>query len=176
MKIDFRIIVSKHLRTLADAQTGKLSVWDMIVFFAFPLAAGTYVYLEQLKVSKEVHNLSVTFFGIFVALLLNIQVAIFGVYARNPRSPADGLNKAVFDKKIEDRRKILRELNTNISYLTLIGCLALFVMIFLFGRELESPLPSAISVAVFIHFLLTLLMVTKRAFILFDVEYSQMNG
>ena len=89
MKIDFRQIVLDHFDTLRNAKTGKISIFDIGLFFGLPIALSVVTYFFAITFDRDVYNVSITFFGIFVALLLNVQVAIFGIFQRKVDEPAD---------------------------------------------------------------------------------------
>src|SRR5689334_16067667 len=125
MKINPTAIIRDHLGTLHNAKTGKLSILDVFVFYALPLAAGLAAYLFHLCVDRDVYNVSITFYGIFVALLLNIQVAIFSILQRK-RQPSQDRRISQEQRERENlRRKLLSEVNANISYLVFFCCIAL---------------------------------------------------
>lgn len=173
MKIDIRYIVRDHMRTLRNAQTNKVSVSDIVLFYAVPAAlAGAAFWLKFEFKKADVFNVSVTFFGIFIALLLNIQVAIFAVFQRKWGSPIDDRMKDYQDKKFKDRQKLLSEMNANLSYLVLVSCLALFVLFVFYVQECLQGIGPAITVFIYTHFFLTLIMIVKRAHALFQSEYD----
>ena len=61
MKISFWQIIADHLSTLRNDISGRLSLIDLIIFYALPVVAGIIVFLIPLKVSKDFYNISVTF-------------------------------------------------------------------------------------------------------------------
>ena len=172
MKIDFRRIVKDHFLTLKDGNNTRPSFIDLFVFFVVPLIFASLTSWLNPPLSKELYNISITFFGIFIALLLNIQVAIFGIFQRNWAKPEDERLAIMQEQKLSWKRRLLKEINSNISYLVLFCCLGLFLFVGLYIFEATSRIFSFIIILVYMHFLLTLLMVVKRSHSLFQAEYS----
>lgn len=171
MKIDVRRIFYDHLATLYNAENGKVSLSDLLTFYAFPVVVGFVCFLSNVMLSREVYNLSITFFGIFIGLLLNIQVAIFAIFQRKWSEPNDRRLAQKRAKKAELRRRVMAEINANISYLVLFCCIALVFLFVCFVRNWDGWLAPAVVVFMYAHFLLTLVMIVKRSHALFHSEY-----
>ena len=145
MKIDVRYIVRDHVLTLRNAETNKLSVFDMMLFYATPLALFSIALFYQVSLKKsDVFSVSITFFGIFIALLLNLQVAIFAILQRQWQPSADDRMQAFQIEKFEARQTLLSELNANLSYLILVCCVALFASLIFFVMEWNTGIGPAI--------------------------------
>jgi hypothetical protein len=121
-KINFWIIVSDHLRTLRDARNGSISYSDIIVFFAIPSVLAVITFSVGLSLAEDYWSLSITFFGIFIALLLNMQVAVFGIHQKNTIRNATFEITDAAENEERRKRKLMAELNASLSYLTLAGC------------------------------------------------------
>lgn len=135
MKIGILHIVKAHLGTLRNERSGTLSKVDLFIFFIFPILIGTASHWLTLQTGREFYNVSITFFGIFIGLLLNIQVAIFSILQRKwTRTNDEIINKGI-EEKSEERRKLLGELNINVSYLIIISCISCVIYIILFGFD-----------------------------------------
>lgn len=171
MKINVASIVRDHWATLYDAQSTRTNFVDVIVFYALPIAAGAAAYALCFKVKPEGYNVSITFFGIFLALLLNIQVAIFAIFQRKWDAPSDKRQADAQKVELEDRRTLLGELNSNISYLTIVSCVALIAFLIFYVAELKEGIGPAVAVALYSHFILTFVMIVKRSHALFQKEY-----
>ena len=171
MKIDIRPIIEDHLRSIKSNQ-GNKSPWpDYIIFFVGPVLIGCVAYYFNARFDRDACNASITFFGIFVALLLNIQMAMFAIYQRKLIEPDDDILKRRSIEIAEIRRKLLEELNSNTSYLILICCFSLLIVIASYVFRIENTIISSIIIVLYSHFLLTMLMVVKRAHALFQGEY-----
>ena len=173
MKVNISQILRDHFSTLRDGVSGEKSIADLLIFFVLPILLGFIAYTFQFEVSKDFDNLSITFFGIFVALLLNIQVAVFGIFQRKWEKSLDKSIAELQDERLLERRELLSEMNSNIDYLTLVSCFSIVLFLLLFATEWKGTFISAIAIVVYIHFMLTLLMVIKRAHALFSQEYLE---
>ncbi len=171
MKIGIASIVRDHLSSLYDADTKRISIFDVVLFFGIPLSLSLSSYFAGLSLTPEAYNVSITFFGIFIALLLNIQVAMFAIFQRKWERSGDPKVAQAQDIILSTRRLLLGELNGNISYLILVCCAALFAVLLFYIRKHTAGLGPSISVFLYAHFLLTLLMIVKRAHALFQKEY-----
>ncbi|MES1975082.1 MAG: hypothetical protein V4472_21700 [Pseudomonadota bacterium] len=174
MKIDVRYIIRDHFRTLRNAETKRVSAFDILLFYAIPTVVAGLSWYYQLDLKKsDAFNVSITFFGIFIALLLNLQVAIFAILQRKWKPSADDRMQPYQDEKFRDRQTLLGELNANLSYLVLVCCIALFAALIFFVREWNAGLGPAMMIFLYVHFLFTLVMIVKRSHVLFQSEYSE---
>ena len=173
MKINIVPIVRDHLKSLRNEKTGKLSYFDYFIFFGVPIILGVFVYRSALHLDRESYNASITFFGVFIALLLNIQIAIFSIYQRKWKQKQEDIGAQIQDEDLEIRRRLLEQLNSNISYLVLICCLTLIIVLSSYIRNSDSSLTATITFGLYAHFILTMLMIVKRAHALFQREYTE---
>lgn len=171
-KIDIIPIIKDHVLTLKDAQTGKMSIVDFFSFYFVPLGAAIFSYSKCQSLDRESYSISITFFGIFIALLLNIQMAMFSIYQRKWQSDDDEMSQSVNKFSVENRRELLSQINSNISYLIAICCAALVVCLIFYLANHLSIFISAVIVWFYTHFILTMLMVVKRSHSLFQREYA----
>jgi len=101
-----------------------------------------------------------------------VQIALFGISQREWKFESDQLSAELRKEKLEERRELLGELNTNISYLVVVSCFAVTVFLIFYIVKMTDDLETAISIWLYTHFFLTLLMVIKRAHALFQKEYE----
>jgi len=174
VKIDIRYIIRDHLKTLRDAEANRLSAFDILLFYIvhFILSGLAWWYNIDLK-KADAYNVSITFFGIFIALLLNLQVAIFAILQRKWDPVADDRMQPYQDEKFADRQTLLAELNANLSYLILVCCIALFAALILFVSGWNAGFGPATMIFLYVHFLFTLVMIVKRSHVLFQSEYGE---
>lgn len=175
MKISVIPIIKDHFRSLSSFSNKLDALVDCSTFFIAPAFLGFVAYHVELRLDRESYNASITFFGIFIALLLNIQVAIFSIYQRKWEKSDDDILNSVQNDGLETRRQLLEELNSNTSYEILVCCLALVMAIVSYITKTTSLWISSISISVYSHFLLTLLMIVKRSHALFQREYRKDN-
>lgn len=172
MKIDLRPIVYDHMATLRNDETQRRSYPDLALFYGLPIAFGVGCYYKTISLDREAFNASITFFGIFIALLLNVQVAIFSIYQRKWGAASDDRVDEVRDEQLDKRRQLLGELNANVSYLILTCFVALVISLTTYALRVPGIVVSAFILVAYAHFLLTMMMVVKRSHILFQKEYS----
>ena len=172
MKINIFHIVYGHLLTLRFGDEGKYSKIDILLFFLFPIIIGVISFYFDVRLGKEAFGISISIFSIFSALLLNVQIALFGISQREWKADDDKLlNKLKEDKK-KEKRKLLIELNTNISYLIVLSCISVTIFLLSYVVDITDRIKSPISTCLYLHFFLTLLMVIKRSHALFHKEYE----
>ncbi|QDH74990.1 hypothetical protein FKQ52_09375 [Brevundimonas sp. M20] len=136
------------------------------------MVGGASIAYSSIKFDSNFYNVSITFFGIFIALLLNVQVAVFGIFQRKWEKPEDENLAEIQKSKLEQRRSLLGELNSNLSYLILISCFSLVTFLVFFVFPFRGSFSSVISCVLYGHFVLTLMMSVKRAHTLFQMEYE----
>lgn len=172
MKINILPILIDHFNTLRNAKNGRYSIFDFILFYASPIAGSIASLFLCVKFDDSFYNLSITFFGIFIALLLNVQVAVFGIFQRKWTEPEDEILAEIQADKLDQRRVLLGELNANLSYMTLFSCAALIAFLGFFVFDVPTIVAASVTTALYVHFILTLMMSVKRAHTLFQMEYE----
>lgn len=172
-KIDILPIIRDHFSTLHAKGRPALVLFNVIIFFALPIAVGALAYRNGLSLDRESLNVTITFFGIFVALLLNIQVAVFAILQRKWEPPKDEREQRALEIKISQRREALGEFNANLAYLTLFCCVALAMFFPAYVMDWKGKLFTAVGVTVYAHFLLTLLTCIRASHALFQKEYGR---
>jgi hypothetical protein len=125
-----------------------------------------------LSLAEDYWSLSVTFFGIFIALLLNMQVAVFGIHQKDTIKKAAIELTEAGENEERLKRTLIAELNASLSYLTLVSTISLIVSFCAFIWKTNHGLMVSASIFFSTHFALTLLMVLKRSHILFKREFS----
>jgi len=169
VKIDVTSIIIAHWQTLYNAEKKRTSYFDICAFYVTPVILAVITYASGVQFKPDHYNASITFFGIFLALLLNIQVAIFAIFQRKWEPRLDPRQASLQTQELADRRQLLAELNVNISYLIVFSCGSIALILVFFISSIEIG-PSVI-VLLYVHFLLTFLMIVKRSHALFQKEY-----
>jgi len=173
MKVGLKSVVDAHFLTLRNLGEEKASKLDLFVFYGIPalLAAASYAFC--LKLSNEVFNASISVFSIFSALLFSVQVAMYGVFRSDRKATGDLILDLEEKDLAEETRKLLREVNANVSYLILVSCSAVTVFLAFFAFNFSPRLETSALVLFYGHFLLTVAMVLKRSHEIFDSEYAR---
>jgi len=172
MMIDLRSIVIDHVRTLADEDRAWPNASTAIFFYLFPVLCSVVSYFFM-DLRPEIYNASLTFYGIFLGLLINIQVALFSILQRKWTIPEDAKSKHLKQGDEKLRIKLLKQSNSSISYLTLVCCLAAVTSLVLFVWPHKNGIGPAILAAISLHFFLTLLAIIERLHALFAKEYTE---
>ncbi len=98
---------------------------------------------------------------------------MYGVFRAERKSSNDAIMEDDAQRDAQNARELLREVNSNVSYLILLSCLAVTIFLMFFAGSLPEAIEAGILIALYIHFLLTVAMVLKRAHEIFDSEYSK---
>ncbi|MDI6028659.1 hypothetical protein QBK99_21005 [Corticibacterium sp. UT-5YL-CI-8] len=172
IKINVLGIVSGHLRTIRSAESNKFEKDDLIVFFAIPIVGGLTSYYFGITLKNDVFNTSISVFSIFSALLLNVQIALFSIYQRNWGRSNDEIVELMQKEDIGLKKRLLSELNTNISYMVLFSIVSVILFVIFYSFEFAIAFRGPVTVFIYLHFVLTLMMVVKRSHALFQKEYD----
>ncbi|SDP08900.1 hypothetical protein [Phyllobacterium sp. OV277] len=170
-KINVLSIIICHLKSLCDDK-GKFFLGDIVTFYVMPIFLGVASVFLGWQMPEKALELSISVFSIFAALLLSVQVALYGVSLRPIAKPEDPKKLKDFEQQKAFRRALLRELNDNISYLILLSVVTVTITLILFFFNAPRVIGSGLAIALYCHFFLTLLMVIKRASIVFSREYE----
>lgn len=172
-KINVISVIRSHIDTLRDG--GKIVRDDFLLFYLLPLIMGIASAYMKWEVPEKALELSISVFSIFAALLLSVQVAMYGVALRDISAPEDKKKLTHFNEMKKVRNGLIRELNSNISYLILLSVLTVTVTLLLFFFSAPRIYGSGVALTLYIHFFLTLLMVIKRSSIVFSREYESQS-
>lgn len=173
LKISATAISKRHFSSLFVASDGKASWLDIFIFGAIPILIGTALAHDLDSISDAAISGAIAVFSIFGALLLSVQIALFGISQREILDGGEGKKTAsVKERKSGNRAKLIKELNVNISFLIMFSVISL-VAFLSFGTLM---FPETIEIFYYGHsvsfFALNMMMAVKRAFVLFDEEYS----
>lgn len=116
--------------------------------------------------------MSISIFAIFSALLLSVQVSMYGVFRSARKEHNDPVLCASDKVKENNIRILLKEINSNVSYLIFVSCFSVSIFLMFFASSVLARFEASISIFLYVHFLLTAAMVLKRAHEVFDAEYS----
>ena len=175
MKVDVSCILRDQWNTLGGSFFGWAS--DLFFFIAVPVLLAGLAMRAGVIFPAEVYGYSLTVFSIFSALLITAQIAIFGLFQNQTGFPSDGEIESISmvrERRMSKRcRENLKQLNSNISYLTLLSCIsASFVLAFV-AFEVSPRLETFLAVLLYGHFASSLAMVLKRFHIVFESEYNK---
>ncbi|MCP2002929.1 UNVERIFIED_ORG: hypothetical protein J2Y78_001469 [Buttiauxella agrestis ATCC 33320] len=127
-KINICDVLVGHFRTLKDADTKKISKWDIFTFIFLPFAIAIVFSLLSGNITKDLVSLLVNFSAILTALLLSVLVLVYDQEAKIR------LNKDT-DVFYASKKSLLTELYYNICYSVLCG---VFLVVLCFIASLFS--------------------------------------
>jgi hypothetical protein len=151
-------IIRRHFRTLReDAVISYLVFYFLII----PLIFATICVWFQKFVTENIANSLLTAFSIFIGLLLNIILVIFAIVDNSGRGGRLSTLKI----------KLLEHLYSNSIYTLLLSTIiVVFLIVMLILNDWYSfPLITILSFIVYFglfHFIMTLLMIFKRLYVL----------
>jgi hypothetical protein len=172
MKIDVSHIVIDHISTLVNATNNKISMLDIFTFYITPMI-GSYLFVSDLGAMPEsFYGLAISVFSIFAALLFSVQIALFSILQRNEGEVQSSKQIPAIERRVAARRALIKELNANISYLILIACLGVAMLLAFAAMPRFNAVFSYVSAYFVSHFVLTILLVISRVHTLFNEEYK----
>jgi len=175
-KINVTAIVKDHIATLENYHTGRVHYPDIFLFFIFPLIISLFLVLVNVLLNDSMANALITSFSVFAALLFNLLLLIYDISGKSSDDTVD-------QRKQESRKEVLRQLYINISFSIFISVVAVVFLIIYFLKIKKCvligfnicSLPPFLSLAVYYIsalFILTLLMILKRIYILLSREFD----
>ncbi len=161
-KVHIWTIVSNHLKTLKNSNSGKSEFDDYLTFLVLPIFGASLLMYFNIKLSAGATNIIITTLSILVGLLFNVIVIIFDIIKR--------------DSTKRLKNELLNQLLTNISY-------SIILSIFIIVITLLTFIDNCFSKIIFywiVYFLLgnyflTVLMIIKRMYSLFINELSEIE-
>ena len=185
--IDPTKIVRDHLKTLESEKTRSIHLPYVILFFGTPIVSSTLAIYLDLRLDKDAVNLFVTIFSIFIGLLFNLLLLIFDikqkakdknsllaqqVQSNQPVIPPSLGNSQVNYEKLS---KVLKQVYSSISFAILISIFDIILLLLhfigeKFNQRILVQAISWISYYFMIVFVLTLMMILKRVYLLIDQE------
>lgn len=165
-KINVWLIIKDHFATLYRRENPDRVCWqDIVTFFLMPIILSIIciLFFKSVFNNPDTYNLIATIVSIFGGLLLNLLLLIFDILEKMKEDTP----------KREKKKKLLMEINANISYSILLSVIIIVTLLINhaeFSCLLRDFLLWLLAFLLF-HFLTTLLMVLKRVFILLKHEF-----
>jgi hypothetical protein len=162
-KINIGTIVKKHIGTLVNANTGKSGTNDIITFIVIPVAVALALCLLKIELCNDVINIIIVSLSIFVGLLFNLIILIFDIVKNNRTNKTKNL--------------LLEQILVNIAFTVLLSLAAIIATIFTYIRHhmYFKLVMTGIVYYLLTLFIVTLLMILKRMYTIFDNEMTEIN-
>lgn len=157
---------------MRNAKTERISILDVVIFYFLPVVASAYTWYMGIVLDKHVYPIFLGFFGVFLAIFVNIQVALLAIFHGNSSKLRDTVEERADGKMISDRRLLLQETNSNLSYLNIFVTAAMALFLLASIDVVSDLITSSFTVFFLSHFLLTFLMIVKRTYALLHNEFS----
>lgn len=161
-KIDLKEVFQDHINTLRDNSTGRLSVWDLTVFYALPTLGGIVSFFLGLSIGDTGIGILISALSILAGLLINVLVLLYTVKEVGPT-----------EKEAKRQVELIKEVNANLIYAITISILCI-IMLCLLPRlhEFFDRAMTATILAILANFVLTLLMALKRLRVLLGLRFK----
>lgn len=187
VKIDIRNLVVSHLNTLSDPSGKKLKM-DMFVFYVLPIILGLVAAILNLNIKTGIISLLVNIGAILTALLFAVLMQIYSQEQNLKSKIASGSIKS--SRITNNTIKLLQQLYSNICY-SILCCIALvflcvgssfledktfvvdFYLKFIAVKSniyYNTIFFTPLIIFMFIHVVLTMLMILKRMHVLLKVD------
>ena len=153
-KVNLIRLFIKQLDVFKDARTGKQSVWDLLCFFVFPIViAVLIVFGMPFKITTQLAEVLTTVFSLVFTILFGFAAVI--------------IEKRESDNTL--KKRVVSETFVSIITATALSMFAALFSILIMPIKKDSyvALLSIIILAISIHIVMLLLMITKRAFVIY---------
>lgn len=158
-KINISKIVENHFNTLRNANTKKAEFDDYISFLIIPLIATGLLIWRKTFLDTNSINIIITTLSILVGLFFNVIVLIFDIIKR--------------DKNNNIKNVVLKELQANIAYIILISIISILICLVTYiDNCFVKYISNSVVFFLLTNLIMTVLMVLKRMFHLFDKEFE----
>ena len=153
-KVSLIRLFIEHLKVFKNDRTGKKSIWDYFCFFVFPIIiAVLIVFGMSYKVTSQLAEILTTVFSLVFTILFGFAAVIV------EKRGSDNAKK----------KQVIGETFVSIITSTSLSLFAAFVSILLttITTSLYISILSVVLFAVSLHIIMLLLMITKRAFVIY---------
>lgn len=163
LKIGVKRILYGHFETF-KTNKGEVLGWDVVCFLLLPAIVSGILLYYKIYLKTDYLNIFISALSIFVGLLFNVIVVMFDIAKK------DKIRRAKLD--------LIRDVVINISFAILTSVLAILTSL-LTQIELNGAykiVSNFINYFLLINFVLTLLMILKRMYVVFVDELEDMSA
>lgn len=172
-RININKIIIAHYKSLSNLNDRKIAINDLIIFILFPILIAIVLIYYNISIKSQVANL-ITALSILAGFLFNLLAII--------HSSLGKIRDEIRQQNLEEnslKYKFANEIHANISYNILIAILTIVTLV-VSGLNIEFNnktlkyisfcFLNSICYFLLTHFLLTLIMILNRVYILLDKE------
>lgn len=161
-KVNIKEILKSHFSTLQNDNSKKSEFDDYFTFLILPLIISTVLLYFKISLRDSAVNIIITTLSILVGLLFNVIVLIFDIIKR--------------DASQKIKNTVLKQLLANISFTILLSIVTiLFTLTTYLDVEIIKNITTWIVYFLLTNFLLTVLMILKRMYKLFENEIVEIE-
>lgn len=170
-KIAISDFLFRHFLSIFHRDDSKYPVSELVVFILLPIIVGFLFCLDISSLDSDFYAATISCYSIFAALLLSVQMALFGIFQRD-NGEKKGKNADQESDRIKERRILIRELNANVSFLIFLSIVAIIISLLFIVMKISEKIEIFFTMSILSHFALVAIVVVKRAYTLFDKEYE----
>ena len=172
-KINVCQIIKGHLKTLRyDTSDNQVNWWEIVFFIFLPIGIAVLAIYEKIILKAEPLTIIATVAVTFMALMFSVLIMVLDRYQRTEKDLALILEEGKEPQHNEHVKLIvLTELYYNISYSTIIALTLSFISVItaiFTSNNCFSIILSSIVIALGLNIILTILMIIKRIYIIFN--------
>lgn len=161
-KINITQILKSHFATLQNDNSKKADFDDYLTFLIVPIIVASGLLHYDIQLNDTAVNIVITTLSIFVGLLFNVIVLIFDIIKR--------------DASQSIKNTILKQLLANVAFTILLSIITILVtLITYFESAIIKVMATWVVCFSLTIFLLTVLMVLKRMYLLFKQEIDEIE-
>ena len=161
-KVNVGKIISHHLGTIKNTNTGKPDKDDIFTFFFLPFLVASVLIYFNIELKTDATNIIIATLSIFVGLMFNIIVLIFDIVKR--------------DASQKIKNEVLKQLLSNISFAIVLSIFAIIITLFTYSSNFILKITFTwITYFCLGLFLVTLLMILKRMYNVFKNEIDELE-
>jgi hypothetical protein len=162
-KINITQIVKNHIATLVNYNTKKAGIGDYFTFFLIPaIIAGTLFYFD-VHLTFDAINIIIISLSIFIGLLFNVILLIFDIVHRDSTT-------------LKLKKAISKELLANIAFTVFLSIVSILSTLITYVKyTIVKHIFEVIVYFVLSLFLVTILMILKRMYLLFKHEVDTID-
>lgn len=166
-KLQVHKIILKHIATLRNDKTNRVSIWDITTLLFFPfIVAGILTFVFKIFIDDI--NVLLTVFSIFAALLFNFLMLVI-------QMKEEGQAKKEITNVDVDMSKYYQcvsETYYNVSFAILVSIIEIVLLLLISMLDVGKMffIINMITWALMIIFFLDLIMILKRVFIIYNIK------
>lgn len=159
-KFNIEKIVFAHIYTLRDEATGNVKKGDIFITFIVPVVPFLFSWCGSVKLSDAAVGAWISAFSVFAGLLFNLLILVYGV-DENFKVTSENMGRA---------KELVRQTFVNIAFSIIVSiAIIIFLGLSFVMPDKILPLAAAVFYYLLTLFILTMMMVLKRMYVIFCI-------